>query len=151
MNPMMAAIKKKKGMMGDHDMGHEGLHDDAHMSHPSASGGGKIHEFVAGLNDQEKGQLKSLLDKASQGAQDVAKGGASTHEKQLIAQEAQSENETNSMEQAEHAQPGGDSDDIAMSMLDHNSKHAAPGQKPRNLGERMKFDLASKLKTKGKL
>lgn len=153
MNPMMAAIKKKKGMMGDHDMGHDGLHatDDPHMSKPSAAGHGKLHEFVAGLNDNEKGQLKTLLDKSAQGAQEIAKGGPSSHEKQLISQEASAEGETNAMEQSEHDQPGGDSDDIAMSMLDHNSKNVQPGQKPRNLGERMKFDLASKLKTKGKL
>ncbi len=148
MNPMMAAIKKKKGMLGDHSMGHESQHVDD----PAASGAGHgLHEFVAGLNDQQKNDLKSILDKSGKGAQEIAKGGPSSHEKEMISKEAQSENETNQMEQAEHQQPGGDSDDIAMSMLDHNSKNVEPGQKPRNLGERMKFSLAEKLKQKGKL
>ncbi len=154
MNPMMAAIRKKKGMLNDDhsSMGHESQHvSDPHAAAQSQSGASHLHEFVAGLNDKEKGALKTILDKSGNAAQEIAKGGPSSHEKQLISQEAQSENETNDMEEAEHQQPGGDSDDLAMSMLDHNSKNVEPGQKPRNLGERMKFDLAAKLKSKGKL
>ena len=154
MDPMMAAIKKKRaGMVGDHDMGHDAQHvDDPHMNKPPAGHGSGLHEFVAGLNDQQKSDLKSILDKSGSGASEIQKGGPSTHEKQLIAKEAQAENESNQMEQAEHEQgPDYDEDEIASSMLDHNSKNAAPGQKPRNLGERMRFGLASKLKTKGKI
>ncbi len=149
MNPMMAAIRKKKGMLGgDHEsMGHEAQHASDPHSGPKAGAG--LHEFVAGLNDQQKGELKTILDKGSNGAQEIAKGGPSSHEKQMIGKEAAAENESNALEQAEHDPQ--DSDEIAMSMLDHNSKNAAPDQKPRNLGERMKFDLASKLKQKGKL
>ncbi len=56
-------------------------------------------------------------------------------------------------EQDEHdaGMSSNESDDIAKSMLDSRSTGANPITQPRNLGERMRMNLASKLKGKGKI
>lgn len=152
MNPMMAAINKRKssgGLMGDHG-----------ATHPSAvdhgDGQGKdLHGLVASLSDHEKQALKGILDKDVNGGMDVAKGNPSKQEHQKIAQASQEENETNAAEAAEQDPRLGvgeeQSDEIAKSMLDSRHMRGMATEKPRNLGERMKQSLASKLKSKGKI
>ncbi len=141
MSAMMAAIKKKKMGMGDHqDMGHAAQHAD--------DSGKDLHGLVQSLSHSEKQNLKTLLDADSKGAEQISKGHASSEEKGHIQEAISKENSMNDLEDAE----GHDSDDIAKSMLD--SKHMSdtlPMDKPRNLGERMKMSLATKLKGKGKI
>ncbi len=140
MDPMMMAIKKKRGS-SVHTEDYSDPREE--MSQPSASGGG-LHEFVAGLNDQEKMQLKSILDKSNNSSAEITKGGPSSNEQQKIAEKSSEEDDMNEISEDEH-------DDIGMSMLDHKSKMDQPGTQPRNLGERVRMDIASKLKHKGKL
>ncbi len=154
MNPMMAAIKKRKsgdgGMMGDHG-----------ATHPSAidhgDGEGKdLHGLVASLSDHEKSSLKTILDKdQSSNGMDIAKGNPSKQEHQKIAQASAQEDQENALEEASESpsQEIGEeqSDDIAKSMLDSRHMRGMATEKPRNLGERMKQSIAAKLKSKGKI
>ncbi len=148
MNPMMAAIKKRKAgggaQEGDHqDMGHGSLHADDKQK--------DLHGLVASLSPDEKHSLKTILN-SDKGSQEIAKGGASTEEKGKIQAAMDEENSESALEEQNEQQPGQSSDDIALSMLD--SRHTGanpPTEKPRNLGERMKMSLASKLKGKGKI
>lgn len=148
----MAAIRKRKagGMAveGDHqDMGHDSGHADDKSK--------DLHGFVASLNDHEKSSLKAILDGNKTGGDKIAKGQASSEEQGKISQAIGEENQENALEEREEQSPmspGHNSDDIAKSMLD--SKYTSenpPNHKPRNLGERMKMSLASKLKAKGKI
>ncbi len=149
MNPMMAAIKKRKASgdaaQGDHqDMVHGSEHADDKQK--------DLHGFVASLSEGDKHQLKGILAKDATGGkneQHIAKGGASTEEQSKIEGTMAEENkETDLEEQQEHGVSANQSDDIAKSMLDSRS---ASITQPRNLSERMKMSLASKLKGKGKI
>lgn len=150
MDPMHAAIKKRRGLVGDHqDMGHASQHvaDD---SNGGQSGGKDLQGIVASLTDNEKHQLKGMLNVDN--SQAIAKGNPSSDEKAKIAQESSKQDQMNDMSQQNDPMQSADSDEIAKSMLD--SRHMgsnAPTGKPRNLGERMKMGIASKLKAKGKI
>lgn len=151
MDPMYGAIKKKRGLMSEHE----------NMDHPAqnmveAKGAGKeepgkdLHGIVASLSDSEKHELKGMLSVDM--SQSIIKGGPSSEERGKIAQESSKQDQENSMADQDVPMQSADSDEIAKSMLD--SRHMgsnAPTGKPRNLGERMKMGLASKLKAKGKI
>ncbi len=153
MNPMMAAIKKRKAgglaVEGDHqDMGHDSAHSDDKQK--------DLHGLVASLSDGEKHKLKSILSNDSgDKSQAIAKGGPSSQEDAKVKSAIDDENNETALQEREEQAPGApghDSDDIALSMLD--SRHLGgnpPEGKPRNLGERMKMSLAAKLKGKGKI
>lgn len=151
MNAMIAAIKKRKAggdaVEGDHqDMVHGSEHADDKQK--------DLHGFVASLSDGDKHQLKSILAKDGGGKneQHIAKGGASTEEQGKIQDAIGKENQNSDLEEAQEGKMSpNDSDDIAKSMLDSRSLGSNPITQPRNLGERMRMSLASKLKSKGKV
>lgn len=155
MDPMYSAIKKKRGLIGDHQgSGHMSQHVSDDTNKSQDHGSKDLHGLVASLSDSEKHQLKGMLN--SDNTQAIMKGGPSSDEKGKIAQESSKQDRENDMEQMSddhgNAVDPVDSDEIAKSMLD--SRHMgsnAPTGKPRNLGERMKMGLASKLKAKGKI
>lgn len=160
MNPMMAAIKKRKGYgsePGDHSAGHTPQHTDVGApSDQPQDGAGKLQAIVESLKPHEHEQLKSLLDQAKPDrSQQIAKGAPSTKEQGKIAEAASQENAQNAME--EHEDDGGSGvpehvhDEIGMSMLDSRHKNGMATEKPRNLGDRVKQGIASKLKAKGKI
>ncbi len=154
MNAMIAAIKKRKAggdaKEGDHqDMGHPSEHADDKQK--------DLHGFVASLSEGDKHQLKGILAKdgsAGKNEQHIAKGGASTEEQGKIQEAMSKGNKEADLEDADDhdsSMSANDSDDIAKSMLDSRSTGANPITQPRNLGERMRMNLASKLKGKGKI
>lgn len=154
MDPMHAAIKKRRGLIGDHQsMSHPSQHVDEQPA-DQPQGGKDLHGIVASLNDSEKSQLKNIL--SGDNTQAIQKGGPSSEERGKIAQESSKQNQMQDMEDMSDDRGNAvdpiDSDEIAKSMLD--SRHMgsnAPTGKPRNLGERMKMGIASKLKAKGKI
>ncbi len=142
---MLAALKNKKAgqaKMGDHqDMAHGSLHaEDADKD---------LHGLVAGLDDGEKMKLKGILDSHMDKSMQIAKGGSSSEEDGKVKAAMGKENQETSLE--ENEEHDGGSDDIAKSMLDSKHMGSSPVAPPRNLGERMKQSLASKLKGKGKI
>lgn len=152
MNPMMAAIQKRKSgesLMGDHSASHMSEHADV--------GAGKdLHGMVASLSPHEKEALRGILDKdKGAGGMDISKGLPSKEEHAKIAQASAKEDNQNMLEESQEtpsAEMSEDqSDDIAKSMLDSRHMRGMATEKPRNLGERMKQHLASKLKAKGKI
>lgn len=152
MDPMHAAIKKRKGGLIDHGSSGQDEVMPANSGHkPEVK---DLHGLVASLNDHEKHQLKSILSNQDN-SQSIAKGGPSSDEKGKIGAAMNAENMENAAEEASetpHEEAMEGSDEIAKSMLD--SRHMGsnpPTGKPRNLGERMKMNLASKLKAKGKM
>ena len=150
---MIAAIQKKKAgtaKEGDHqDMGHPSEHADDKTK--------DLHGFVASLSEGDKHQLKGILAKdggAGKNEQHIAKGGASTEEQGKIQEAMAKGNQESDLEEKEEHDGGmsaHDSDDIAKSMLDSRSMGSNPITQPRNLGERMRMNVASKLKSKGKI
>ena len=155
MNPMMAAIKKRKSagqaVMGDHqDMSHYSEHAEDKTDDQK-----DLHGLVASLNDEEKSKLKSILDKDA--SSEIQKGGPSTNEKSQIQAAIKQEDQSNALEQqdTEDRYPGSgvseeQSDEIGKSMLERKHMSGDVG-KPRNLGERARMAIASKLKAKGKI
>lgn len=147
-NPMMAALKSRRGGL----MSHEGQH----VEQPSDEGGKDLHGLVASLNPHEKEALKSILDKdKGQNGMAVSKGEPSSQEHKKIAEASAQEQTRQSAEEASEQGEGqidpNDSDEIAKSMLDSRHMRGMATEKPRNLGERMKQSLTSKLKAKGKI
>lgn len=151
MDAMYSAIKKKRGLIGDHQgSGHMSQHVEDDTNKDDQGGGKDLHGLVASLSDSEKHQLKGILN--TDNTQSIMKGGASSDEKGKIAQESSKQDQMNEMADQADPMQSADSDEIAKSMLD--SRHMgsnAPTGKPRNLGERMKMGIASKLKAKGKI
>ncbi len=151
MSAMMAAIKKKKlaGIGGDHA---GMMHGAQHADDPKDAGGESkdLHGLVASLSHSEKQNLKTLLDADTKGAEGIAKGAPSSEEKGHIQEAMGKEDQTNQAIDHEDGLGEPDSDDLAMSMLDSRDK-SMPTHKPKNLGERMRMNLASKLKGKGKI
>lgn len=155
MNPMMAAIKKRKAggqaVMGDHqDMSHYSEHAEDKSADQK-----DLHGFVSSLSDDEKSKLKSLLDKDA--SSEIQKGGPSTNEKSLIQSAIKQEDQSNALEQQDledrHPDAGvseEQSDEIGKSMLERKHMSGDVG-KPRNLGERARMAIANKLKAKGKI
>ncbi len=121
-------------------MSHHGDHDPDQKKN--------LHEIVANLNDNEKSQLKGILAK-SDNSMDIAKGGPTENEQQAVSQRAEEETQHQDVDMG---QPDGelDSDQIAKDMLDSKFSRGGP-TKPRNLHERVQMNMASNLKSKGKL
>lgn len=138
MDAMMGALKQRRGgLLND---GEENAHQ---MPEEKSSGGMDMKSLVGALSQDQKAQLLSLLVSGG----DQSKGKSSISE---IEQGGMSPGEESDIE--ESLGDGHESeDDIAESMIASSDKsRAASGDKPRNLGERMKFGLANKLKNKGK-
>lgn len=155
MNPMMAAIKKRKsgdGLVGDHSAIHE-----SSIDHGDGSGNGKdLHGLVASLSPHEKMSLQSILQKDSgMDGQAIAKGMPSKEEHAKIAQASAQESKENMLEESQETPQTelseDQSDDIGKSMLDSRHMRGMATDKPRNLGDRVKQSIASKLKAKGKI
>ncbi len=138
MNPMYSAIKGRRGgLLNDVE---ENAHQPPAEAKPSEGSGLNMKSLVSALSDEQKSQLLSLLvsgDKPQEGAsQDsvaIEKGAMGPGE------EAEIEESLGDGHESE--------DEIAESMVASSDKlRAERGDKPRNLSERMKFDLAKKLK-----
>lgn len=139
MDAMYSAIKGRRG----------GLLNDAEenagqeMPQPAPQKkDGDLKSLVSSLSDDQKMQLLGILMK-DQGMGntkvEIEKGGMGPGEEAELADESDLEGDEQESEE-----------DIAESMLSSADKmRAAQGAKPRNLGERMKMNLASKLKKKG--
>lgn len=146
MSAMLAAIQKRKAggqnQLGDHqDMTHHSQHsDDADQN--------KLHSFVSGLSDDQKNKLQMILEKSGHDEQKIAQGHPSSEERGKIAEQMSLEGGAPEIEAQE---PDDESDEIGKSMLDSKFTGGNPPTKPRNLGERVKMAISSKLKAKGKL
>lgn len=147
-NPMMAAIKKRKSggdtNMGDHAGDHSAQHADVGAQHEVDP---KLQMLVASLKPHEHEQLRQMLDQKPNTSQAIAKGAASTEEQGKIAEQSAKENQENALHDMDSSQ----SDDIGKSMLDSRNMHGPAPEKPRGLGDRVKQSIASKLKSKGKI
>jgi hypothetical protein len=156
MNPMHAAIRKRLGHNSQPpEAGHSGPRESAGPDHAPehAEGGADLHGFVAGLSDQEKSKLKSILS-SDQNAQKIAQGAPSSEEQGKIAEAMEGESEMHGLEASQDAGHGiseDESDEIGKSMLDSRHIRGMATEKPKNLGERAKQYIASKLKAKGKI
>lgn len=148
MNAMLSAIKKKRGA-GDHAPTHENMESMSHDSKEGHDGSKDMMSLVASLSDKEKYDLKCVLDgHMASDDKKIAQGAPSSEEKMKVSEQMNKQNE----ELEEGPGLGEDeSDDIAKSMLDSRHMRGMATEKPRNLGERMKQSLASKLKMKGKI
>jgi hypothetical protein len=146
MNSMMAAIKSKRG--GSKGGAEEVYVEEGQSKAPMMSNKPDMKSFVDQMDDAQKQELLALLTESIGGeegasAEGVEKGEPSPKEKQLIAQKSEEEGE---------GLPEEESDNIAMSMIDRQAERMnEQGGKPRNLSERAKMYMASKLKQKGKI
>lgn len=138
MDGMYSAIKSRRGgLINDHEENAHQLPEEK----PKGNGGLNMESLVAALSDQQKSQLLSLLVGGEK------QGGAKTPES--IEEGGMGPGEEADIEAS--LGEGHESEaEIAEGMISSSDKmRAERGDKPRNLGERMKFDLASKQK-KGK-
>ncbi len=153
---LIGALRKRKmqaTVMGDH----QGDHEQDHKGMTEAGDNRPLTDFVSNLNDQQKNHLRTILggkDGGGDQSQNIAKGYASSEEQGKI-QEQMGKQQGQGPQETEDENTGGDhvdSDSIAKSMLDSRYRNGPPeGVKPRNLNDRMKMNVAGKLKEKGKL
>lgn len=157
MKAMIAALKAKRGMGGGSGLMHEEA--EAEMA-PSGKDAQAIQGLIEQLSPAQIEQLKAMLGGGSPDANSndvsmgINKGNPSKQEQMKIAAAASEENEQNALEEANAPTTEiseEQSDEIAKSMLDSRHMRGMATEKPRNLGERMKQSLASKLKMKGKI
>lgn len=137
MNSMLSAIKGRRGgLMEDHAPMQEEM--------AAESGGGvDMKSLVQALSPEQKSQLLSLLV-----GQGKSEGSGPTPEK--IEEGAMGPGEAEEIEES-LGEGHETEDEIAESFLANSDKmRAEAGDKPRNLSERVKFGLATKLKNKGK-
>ena len=139
MNSMLSAIKNRRGgLLNDHE---ENAHQMPEESAPQ-SGGMNMKGLVEALSPEQKGELLKLLVSGGEQAQPGMKSGdVASIEKGGMGPGEESE-------LAEMSGEGQESEDeIAEGMISSSDKmRSERGDKPRNLGERVKFDLAKKLK-----
>ncbi len=138
MDAMYSAIKGRRGgLLNDveENAGQE-------MPEPQTKQGGDLKGLVTSLSDDQKMQLLGILmkDQGMGSAKvEIEKGASGPGEDAELAHEVED--------------LGGDhesEDEIAESMLSSADKmRAEQGARPRNLSDRMKMGLASKLKKKG--
>jgi hypothetical protein len=144
MSAMMDAIKQKRG----------GAPALAIEAAPTDDGGGDQNQdlkaLVASLSDDQKSQLMDMLSQDAgdeTSASDIEKGAPSDEEHSKIAAKMADDS----------AEDDGDDDssemdEIGKSMLSSSDiAQAGNGRQPRNLGERVRMNLAEKLKAKGKI
>lgn len=134
MDAMYSAIKNRRG----------GLLDDSQAPEQDSASGISLESLAQALSPEQKSQLLALL---------VGSGGEQGKTAPPV-QKSSAEIEKGAMGPGEEAELeeslGGDhesEDEIAESMVASSDKmRSERGDKPRNLGERVKFDLAKKLK-----
>lgn len=142
MDAMYSAIKGRRGgLLNDEE-------ENAHQEKADVQGpkGMDMKSLVSALSDDQKMQLLKMLVSGSEAreeaptkmtAQSIEKGGMGPGEEEELEEASELGGEHES------------EDEIAESMLSSGDKYRAQrGDSPRNLGERMKFGLASKLKNK---
>lgn len=140
MDSMYSAIKGRRGGLMDEPHKMMGMEEEE--SAPSQGAGVDMKSLVGALSEGQKAQLLKLLVNDSPKGKDesvlpIEQGGQSPGEEADLEQELGEGHESE--------------DEIAESMISHSDKMRSDrGDNPRNLGERMKFNLASKLKKKGK-
>lgn len=148
MDPMMMALQKRKGLLGGDKQ--EAMVEEKAEAAPKKGMAG----LVDALSEDQKQQLLAMLvkDQASGPAEagdteSIAKGAPGPGEMEALADEAEGEG----IGMADLGEGHESEDEIAESMISSADKmRADKGVKPRNLGERVKVGLASKLKQKGK-
>lgn len=138
----------------DHAPEHQGMNTESAAEEQGEQK--DLHGFVAGLSHEDKGKLKQILAQhSSDKSMQIAKGGSSSEEDAKVSDAMAKEKQMEMLEDSNMAQSPGigedESDDIAKSMLDSRHMRGMATEKPRNLGDRMKQSLASKLKSKGKI
>lgn len=142
MDAMYSAIKGRRGgLLNDSEENADQMTDEK----PS-KGGVDIKSLVSVLSEDQKMQLLKMLVSGSKdseqaptkmNAQSIEKGGMGPGEEEELEEATNLGGEHES------------EDEIAESLLSSGDKYRAErGDNPRNLGERMKFGLASKLKNK---
>lgn len=143
MDAMYSAIQKRRGggLLEEESM----VEDEAPA--PGEGQGGGLKGLVAALDQGQRQELLQLLVK-DQGANDrspeIEVEGAMGPGEEF---ELERESGETPMERGSHESE----DEIMESMVSSADKSRADqGTKPRNLGERVKMDLAKKLKGKGK-
>lgn len=146
MKSMVEAIRSKRMSMGGSDK-MEPVQDEQ---------GSHMQSLVDSLDEHQKQELLGLLQSSSgKDAAEIQKGAPGPGERKEISQkakqEAAQEGESPEVEQQEKDELG-DTDDIAMGMVDRGAfKKVEDGARPRNLGERVKMEIAKNLKAKGKV
>jgi hypothetical protein len=147
MDSMLGAIKARR--QGSQSAGMMDSGQESDMGGGEQAPGAEMQGLVAQLSPEQKTHLLELLVQEAKGSEGVDKGEASGAERAEVAAQAAEDQES----EADGSELSGDeSDDIAMSMVDPRAKQMAEGQgQPRNLSERAKMSMASKLKSKGKL
>lgn len=140
MSAMLDALKQKRA---------GGMNGPSQSSPMNDQGGDKLQDLKAlvdSLSPDQKEELQGLLAESAEGSEmgdgsnemQIPNGAPSSDERSKV----QAKMDGGSLSED-------DSDDIAASMTDR--RYANENTQPRNLGERMKMSLASKLKGKGKL
>ena len=149
MDAMYSAIKSRRGgLLNDQE---ENAHQMPVDQAPKPKADG-LQTLVETLSDDQKTQLLSLLVK-DQGAQASSEGKSSPVDAKQIEKGGMGPGEQQEVDEMidNDLGDGHESEDqIANSMISSSDQmRSARGDSPRNLGERMKFDLAKKLKNKG--
>ncbi len=140
MDGMLGAIKAKRNGSG--------LLNEEQPQKPSAEKSAGMGQLIDSLSDEQKQMLLKML------VQDVMP--ADTQKIEMGDGMGKGEKMEIEMESEEMDDPYGDyqqesEDEIAESMISSSDMAKADTTaKPRNLGERMRMSLASKLKKKGK-
>ncbi len=148
MNPMMSAIKNRMSKGGG-----EGLMENDHAPSHDAGNTKDLHGFVESLNDHDKMKLKSILNDSGKTAQAIMTGAPSSEEKEQIAEQSDKDSQRQTLTEMSDVDqmPEDQSDEIGKSMLDSRHLRGMATEKPKNLGDRVKQSIASKLKAKGKI
>jgi phage repressor protein C with HTH and peptisase S24 domain len=143
MDAMHAAIKaKRSGKLS-------GLLGGEEPAQPTEAESG-MAELVAKLSPEQKHELFELLKAEAPTAEGAEQGEEADKE---YDPQNPSQEEKGAIDEEMSAGEGDDSesDNIAMSMIDSKAKNASDDMKPRNLGERVRFEMAKKLKAKNKI
>lgn len=140
MDGMYSAIKGRRGgLLSDQE-------ENAHQMPQEESapeGGMDMKGLVQALSPDQKNQLLQLLVGGEKGGE---RSNVPAIEKGAMGPGEEAELEEESLGEGHESE-----DDIAEGMVASSDKmRSERGDQPRNLAERMKFDLAKKLKSKGK-
>lgn len=141
MDAMYSAIKGRRGgLLNDHE-------ENAHQmpeEQGAPKGGGDMQGLVESLSPEQKSQLLALLVQ-----EQAPEGEAKPNDAAAIQKGEMGPGEMAELD-AEAGEGHESEEEIMESMISSADKSRVDqGAKPRNLGERVKMSLASKLKKKG--
>ena len=136
---MLSAIKNRRGgLLNDTE---ENAHQMPEERGPKGQGV-DMKSLVQALSPDQKAQLLSILVSGEKGSAKPAESAPQIEEGEMgPGEESEIQEELGEGHESE--------DEIAQSMISSSDKMRSDrGDRPRNLGERMKFDLAKKLKNR---